>query len=81
MKTMSTMSGMARSTIYLYISEGLWPKPVRLGLRASGWPADEIEVILRARACGKNQTEIRALVAYLEGQRLVAFRNRPATPS
>ena len=30
-------SGYSRSTIYLRIAQGLWTKPVSLGLRAVGW--------------------------------------------
>lgn len=35
--------GLARSTIYLRISEGTFPPPVRLGPRAVGWVESEIE--------------------------------------
>ena len=29
-------SGLSRSTVYLYIKQGLWPRPVSLGARAVG---------------------------------------------
>ena len=32
------ISGCSRSYIYQLINEGLWPKSVRLGARAVGWP-------------------------------------------
>lgn len=36
--------GLSRSTIYLRISEGTFPKPVKLGgLRAVGWLESSIE--------------------------------------
>jgi prophage regulatory protein len=35
-------TGLSRSTIYLRISEGLFPKPVSLGGRAVGWVETEI---------------------------------------
>jgi prophage regulatory protein len=35
--------GLARSTIYLRISEGTFPQPVRLGSRAVGWIETDIE--------------------------------------
>lgn len=57
--------GLSRSTIYLYISQGLWPKPVRLGPRAVGWPAAEVTAINSARIAGKTDGEIRRLVARL----------------
>ena len=31
------MTGLSRSTIYAMMSEGTFPKPVRLGRRAVGW--------------------------------------------
>jgi prophage regulatory protein len=35
--------GLSRSTIYLRIAEGTFPKPVSLGLRAVGWLESEID--------------------------------------
>lgn len=34
--------GVARSTIYAWIHLGLFPKPVRIGLRAVAWPEAQI---------------------------------------
>ena len=62
-------SGLSRSTIYLRISQGLWTKPVALGVRAVGWPSDEVEALIGARIAGKTDDEIRALVARLESAR------------
>ena len=36
-------TGLSRSTIYLRISEGQFPKPVSLGSRAVGWIESEID--------------------------------------
>ena len=36
-------TGLSRSTIYLRISEGNFPKPVSLGGRAVGWIEGEID--------------------------------------
>ena len=36
-------TGLSRSTIYLRISEGDFPKPVSLGGRAVGWIEGEID--------------------------------------
>ncbi|BAZ92608.1 phage transcriptional regulator, AlpA [Thiohalobacter thiocyanaticus] len=36
-------TGLSRSTIYLRISEGTFPKPISLGARAVGWLESEIE--------------------------------------
>ena len=35
-------TGLSRSTIYLRISEGSFPKPVSLGGRAVGWIEEEV---------------------------------------
>ena len=65
-------SGLSRSTIYLRIAQGLWPKPVNLGMRAVGWPAAEVAAINAARIAGKSDDEIRALVVKLEAARKAA---------
>lgn len=62
-------SGASRSTIYLRIQQGLWPKPVKLGPRSVGWPASEVSALNAARISGMVDTEIRALVATLEEAR------------
>jgi len=62
-------TGYSRSTIYLRIAQGLWPKPVSLGPRAVGWPATEVAAVNAARIAGKSDDEIRALVADLEADR------------
>lgn len=35
-------TGLARSTVYKYISEGVFPKPVPLGERCVGWVEEEV---------------------------------------
>jgi prophage regulatory protein len=42
-------TGLSRSTIYLRIAEGSFPKPVSLGARAVGWLEAEIEQWLSSR--------------------------------
>ena len=41
--TVKDRTGLSRSTIYLRISQGKFPKPVSLGGRAVGWIEVEIE--------------------------------------
>jgi prophage regulatory protein len=36
-------TGLSRSSIYLKISEGTFPKPVSLGARAVGWLESEVD--------------------------------------
>ena len=43
-----TRTGLSRSTIYLRVSEGTFPRPVSLGARAVGWLEAEIEAWLSA---------------------------------
>jgi prophage regulatory protein len=38
-----TRTGLSRSTIYLRVAEGRFPKPISLGDRAVGWIETEIE--------------------------------------
>ena len=59
-------SGSSRSTIYLRIQQGLWPKPVKLGPRSIGWPSSEVAAINAARIASMSDDEIRALVVRLE---------------
>ena len=37
-----TSTGLSRSTIYLRIAQRVFTKPVSLGGRAVGWPANEV---------------------------------------
>lgn len=42
-------TGLARSTIYLRMSQGTFPKQVSLGGRVIGWVEDEIEAWLTSQ--------------------------------
>jgi prophage regulatory protein len=44
-----TSTGLSRSTIYLRVSQGKFPKPVSLGGRAVGWLEAEIQDWLQRR--------------------------------
>ena len=68
------LSGYSRSTIYLWITQGLWTRPVSLGSRAVGWPAGEVATINAARIAGKTDDQIRALVTQLEAARTATHR-------
>ena len=71
-KQVQAETGYSRSTIYLRITQGLWPKPIRLGPRAVGWPAVEVSALNAARIAGHTDEEIRRLVSGLEAQRRTA---------
>ena len=62
-------SGYSRSTLYLRITQGLWPKGVGIGSRAVGWPASEVAAINAARIAGQSDDKIRALVTQLHNAR------------
>jgi len=64
-----SVTGLSRSTIYLYIQNGYLTKPVRLGERSVGWPESEVSALLSARIAGKSDEEIRVLVGELEAIR------------
>ena len=70
-KHVKNRTGLSRSTIYLRIQEGTFPKPINLGARAAGWPLTEVSAInaAAARISGKSDIEIRALVSELEAGR------------
>ena len=64
--------GRSRSSHYLDIQQGLFTRPVQIGLRAVGWPSSEVAAINAARIAGKTDEEIRELVLKLEAARKAA---------
>lgn len=42
-------TGFPRSTLYLKIARGEFPKPIKLGARAVGWLASDVEAFIAAR--------------------------------
>jgi prophage regulatory protein len=64
-----TLSGLSRSTIYLRIREGLFPRPILIGVRMVGWRESEISAINSAHVRGASDDEIRELVHRLEAAR------------
>lgn len=55
-KQVEKRTGLSRSTIYLYMDEGLFPKPISLGPRAVGWLENEIQEWLAARIDIRNNS-------------------------
>lgn len=49
LKEVIDSTGLARSTIYKYIGEGTFPKPVSLGDRCVGWVDSEVHNWILAR--------------------------------
>jgi prophage regulatory protein len=54
--TVKTRTGLSRSTIYLRVSQGTFPKPVSLGGRAVGWVEDEIQSWLAERIAARRKS-------------------------
>ena len=48
-KDVEARCGLSRSTLYDYIRTGRFPAPVRVGTRAVGWVASEIDAWLAAQ--------------------------------
>lgn len=66
-------TGDGRSTHYARTKAGTFTRPVKRGKRSSGWPEEEVEILIAARAAGKSDEEIRALVIDLEAARQQIF--------
>ena len=49
LKDVIDSTGLGRSTIYKYIAEGAFPKPVSLGERSVGWVEEEVHEWILAR--------------------------------
>ena len=54
------------STHYSDVSEGLWTKPLKIGLRASAWPNYEVDILISAKIASLSDKVVRELVVTLE---------------
>ncbi len=52
-KQVEKRTGLSRSTMYLRIQEGTFPRPINLGARAVGWLENEIEAWLAAKVAAR----------------------------
>lgn len=59
----------SNSTVYAHVEEGTLTPPIKIGLRASGWPEHEVNAINAARMAGQSNEEIRELVKTLVAKR------------
>lgn len=55
LKAVIDNTGLGRSTIYKYIAEGIFPKPVSLGDRAVAWIEGEVNDWILARIEARDQ--------------------------
>lgn len=58
-KQVEDRTGLSRSTIYLRIQEGTFPKPISLGPRAVGWLEHEIEAWLHSCIDNRAKAQVR----------------------
>jgi prophage regulatory protein len=62
-------TGLSRSTVYLRVTEGRFPRPVSLGARAVGWIETEVEEwIARQIEVSREIREQRAVVSPLSSR-------------
>jgi prophage regulatory protein len=66
------VTGVSRSLIYQQISDGLWPKPIRISNRSVGWLKTEVEALVKARVANLDSESIKKLVANLIENRALA---------
>ena len=57
LKEVINSTGLARSTIYKYIGEGSFPRPVSLGDRCVAWVESEVHDWILARIEARDLTE------------------------
>ena len=55
LKEVMDTTGLGRSYIYKLIADGVFPKPVPLGARATGWGSDEVEAWILERIGERDQ--------------------------
>ena len=55
LKGVIDITGLSRSTLYLYIAEGRFPKPVSLGDRCVGWVESEVHDWILARIAERDE--------------------------
>lgn len=56
LKEVTNSTGLARSTVYKYIAEGTFPKPVPLGDRCVGWVEEEVHDWIMAKIEARDLT-------------------------
>ena len=62
-------TGLSRSTIYVRLDQGRFPKPVSLGARAVGWIESEVDEWIRERIAESRGDPMAASAGYGETRR------------
>lgn len=58
LKEVMKMTGLGRSTVYKYIAEGTFPKPIPLGGRSVGWLEGEVSEWILERVSERDIQEV-----------------------
>ena len=61
--------GISNSAFYREMDEGLFTKPVKIGVRSAAHPVHEVDAILGARLNGATDDQLRKLVVDLHERR------------
>jgi prophage regulatory protein len=69
LREVTAVTGMGRSMVYMRISDGLFPRPIKLGVRMVAWPESEIRTLIAATIRGASPDEVKRIVADLEARR------------
>lgn len=60
LKDVIDTTGLARSTVYKYVAEGFFPKPISLGDRCVGWVETEVHEWILARIEERDEAQTAA---------------------
>ena len=52
------ITGLSGSSIYRLVSDGTFPKPIKISARSSGWILTEVEAYLEARIKASRPSEV-----------------------
>lgn len=68
-KDVLNQTSWSKSTLYVRISQGLFPTPIPLGARAVGYLQSEVTTIVKAMVASSSHEQIKMLVQQLTAQR------------
>lgn len=77
-KQVQQRTGLSRSSLYLKISEGTFPKPLSLGSRAVGWRSDAVQSWIESRPVSSQQPPQELTTKPGAHERSKSTRRKPA---
>lgn len=57
LRTVREKTGLSKSTIYAFVQQERFPRPVKLGDRSSGWVESEVDSWISARVAKRGDQE------------------------